>query len=139
MPTSPSTTSNEVSALQIADAIHTRRHFVISSHARPDGDSIGSQLALAFALRALGKEVRVVNADPAPGPLMAFPGVSDIQIAARAEGDFDAAIIMECSDLGRTGVAGLEQYFVINIDHHPGNTAYGRINWFDATLSLIHI
>ena len=133
MPTSPTPTSNEVPVLQIVDAIRTRRRFVISSHARPDGDSIGSQLAMAFALRTLGKEVRVVNADPAPGPLMAFPGVAEIEIADRVEGDLDAAIIMECSDLARTGVAGLDRYFVINIDHHPGNAEYGRINWFDAT------
>ena len=64
---------------------------------------------------------------------MAFPGVPDIEIADRVEGDFDAAIIMECSDLARTGVAGLDRYFVINIDHHPGNTGYGQINWFDAS------
>jgi phosphoesterase RecJ-like protein len=117
---------------QIADAIRARTRFVLSSHARPDGDSIGSQLAMAYALRALGKQVEVINADPAPPPLMQFPGVPDIQIAPRVEGDFDAAIIMECGDLARTGVAGLDRFFVINIDHHPGNTAYGRINWFDA-------
>ena len=117
---------------QIADAIRTRRRFVLSSHSRPDGDSIGSQLAMAYALRALGKEATVVNADPAPPPLMAFPGVADIHISPRAEGDFDAAIIMECGDLGRTGVSGLDRFFVINIDHHPGNTGYGQINWFDA-------
>ena len=63
---------------------------------------------------------------------MAFPGVPDIEIAAGVEGDFDAAIIMECGDLARTGVAGLDRFFVINIDHHPGNTGYGQINWFDA-------
>jgi bifunctional oligoribonuclease and PAP phosphatase NrnA len=116
---------------QIADAIRTRRRFVLSSHARPDGDAIGSQLAMAYALRALGKEVRIVNSDPAPAPLMAFPGVGDIEIAQDAGGGFDAAIIMECSDLARTGVAGLDRAFVINIDHHPGNTGYGNINWFD--------
>src|SRR5436190_6008740 len=109
------------------------QRFVISSHSRPDGDSIGSQLAAAYALRALGKQVTVINADPAPPPLMQFPGVPDIRIADRADGDFDAAIIMECGDLGRTGVAGLERFFVINIDHHPGNTAYGQLNWFDAS------
>jgi phosphoesterase RecJ-like protein len=124
---------------QIVDAIRARRRFVISSHARPDGDSIGSQLAMAYALRALGKEVRVVNRDPAPGPILAFPGVADIEIAERVPVEpggnpgFDAAIIMECGDLGRTGVSGLERFFVINIDHHPGNTAYGHINWFDAS------
>jgi len=115
----------------IVDAIRTRRRFVLSSHSRPDGDSIGSQLAMAYALRALGKEVAIVNADPAPPPLMAFPGVPSITIAKRVEGSFDAAIIMECGDLARTGVAGLDRFFVINIDHHPGNTGYGRINWFE--------
>ena len=87
---------------------------------------------MAYALRAMGKEAIVVNADAAPAPLMAFPGVRDIRIAPAIDGDFDAAIIMECGDLKRTGVAGLERFFVINIDHHPGNTGYGQINWFDA-------
>jgi phosphoesterase RecJ-like protein len=116
---------------QIADAIRARKRFVISSHARPDGDSIGSQLAMAYALRAMGKHATVVNKDPASPPIMAFPGVSDIVIADRVEGDYDAAIIMECGDLDRPGVAGLDQYFLINIDHHPGNTGYGDLQWFD--------
>src|SRR4029077_14257722 len=97
----------------------------------PDGDSIGSQLAMAYALKALGKEVVAVNADAAPPPLLQFPGVSEILIAPSVDGAFEAAIIMECGDLARTGVKGLERYFVINIDHHPGNTGYGQINWFD--------
>jgi phosphoesterase RecJ-like protein len=118
---------------QIADAIRARRRFVLSSHSRPDGDSIGSQLAMAYALRAMGKEAEIVNADPAPPPLMQFPGVPDIRIAAQVDGEFDAAIIMECGDLTRTGVAGLDRFFVINIDHHPGNTGYGQLTWFDAT------
>jgi len=123
------TTSPELP--QIVDAIRARQRFVLSSHARPDGDSIGSQLAMAYALKALGKEVVAVNADPAPPPLMAFPAVPGIRIAKEAVGTFDAAIIMECGDLSRTGVRGLERFFLINIDHHPGNTAYGQINWFD--------
>ena len=44
----------------------------------------------------------------------------------RVEGEFDAAIVMECGDLSRTGVEGLDKYFVINIDHHPGNTTLRR-------------
>src|SRR3954463_5054562 len=120
---------------QIVDAIRQKRRFVVSSHSRPDGDSIGSQLAFAYAIRALGKEVTVVNRDAAPPPLMAFPGVPTIRIADSISGDFDAAVIMECGDVARPGVAGLDQYFLINIDHHPGNTGYGQINWFDATRS----
>jgi phosphoesterase RecJ-like protein len=117
--------------LQIVEAIRARHRFVISSHVRPDGDSIGSSVAMAFALGALGKQAQVVHKDPAPPPLLAFPGVEAIRIAEEVDGEFDAAIIMECGDLARTGVAGLDRSFVINIDHHPGNTGYGQINWFD--------
>jgi phosphoesterase RecJ-like protein len=121
---------NEVLA-RIREAILARRRFVISSHARPDGDSIGSQLAMAFALRELGRDVQIVNADPAPAQFKAFPGTGAIQIAQEVRGDFDAAIVMECSSLARTGVSGLDRFFVINIDHHPGNSMFGAINWFD--------
>jgi phosphoesterase RecJ-like protein len=115
----------------IRDAILQRHRFVITSHARPDGDAIGSQLAMAFALRALGKDVQLVGADPAPPQFQTFPGVSDIQLSPTVNGQFDAAIVMECGDLSRTGVEGFDKYFVINIDHHPGNKSYGAINWFD--------
>jgi bifunctional oligoribonuclease and PAP phosphatase NrnA len=117
---------------RIRDAILGRQRFLLTSHLKPDGDSIGSQLALAYALRALGKDVRVVNCDPAPMGLLTFPGVADIEIASQADGDYDAVIVMECSDLARTGVSGLDRYFIINIDHHAGNALYGAINWFDA-------
>src|SRR2546421_10869992 len=105
-PPSPTRTSNAPEVQQIVDAIGGRRRFVISSHSRPDGDSIGSSLAMAYALRAMGKEADVVHADPAPGPLMQFPGVRDIVVAPAVEGDYDAAIVMECGDLARTGVSG---------------------------------
>jgi phosphoesterase RecJ-like protein len=116
---------------RIVDAIRGRQRFVIASHVRPDGDAIGSQLAMAFALRQFGKEVRVVSRDRAPDPMLAFPGVSEIEIVDRVEDPGDAVIVMECGDLKRTGVEGLDRGFVINIDHHPGNTMYGAINWFD--------
>ncbi|MEO7271193.1 MAG: bifunctional oligoribonuclease/PAP phosphatase NrnA [Vicinamibacterales bacterium] len=116
---------------RICDALLSRQRFLLTSHARPDGDSIGSQLAMAYALEALGKEVRLVNADAAPEHYFAFPGVERIEIAAETTTDADAVIVMECSDLTRTGVAGLGDRFLINIDHHAGNRMYGAINWFD--------
>ena len=125
------TTAPEIG--RIVEAVRARQTFVLSSHMRPDGDAIGSQLAMAYALRAMGKDVRVVNRDAAPPPLMAFPGVPEIDVAPAVSGEFEAAIVMECGDLARTGVAGLDRGFVINIDHHPGNTSYGQINWFDAS------
>lgn len=115
----------------IRDAILQRQRFVVTSHARPDGDAIGSQVAMVYALRALGKDVQMVGADPAPPQFQVFPGVRDIQVSRTVQGHFDAAIVMECGDLSRTGVEGFDEYFVINIDHHPGNKGYGAINWFD--------
>src|SRR5579864_8719538 len=122
---------------RIAAAIRERHRFVVSSHARPDGDSIGSSMAMAYALRAIGKHADVVMSDAAPPPLMQFPGVPDIRIAKAVEGSYDAAIVMECGDLKRPGVDGLERYFVINIDHHPGNTGYGALQWFDPSAAAL--
>ncbi|HVL67347.1 MAG TPA: bifunctional oligoribonuclease/PAP phosphatase NrnA [Vicinamibacterales bacterium] len=119
---------------RIRERVFAGRRFLITSHARPDGDSIGSQLAMAFALDALGKQVRIVNADPAPEHYQDFPGMDRIEIAAGTRtDDVDAVIVMECSDLARTGVAGLDHPCIINIDHHAGNRMYGAINWHDET------
>jgi bifunctional oligoribonuclease and PAP phosphatase NrnA len=123
--------SHDQAIASIVEAIRSRQRFVLSSHARPDGDAIGSQLAMAYALDALGKDVTLINKDPVPGPLRAFPGAGRIVVADHAEETYDTALIMECSTLDRTGVIGLEKSFVINIDHHQGNTGYGALNWFD--------
>jgi len=116
---------------QVAAAIRGRQRFVIASHVRPDGDAVGSQLAMAYALRALGKQARVVSRDPAPPPLLVFPGVAEIEITDRVDDPGEAVIVMESGDLTRTGIAGLERGFVINIDHHVDNRMYGAVNWFD--------
>ena len=125
--------SDMATLLRIRDELVQRSSFLLTSHARPDGDSIGSQLALAAALRRMGKTVRIVNRDTPPAPFFALPGVDRIEVAPRVDGASDALIVMECSDLARPGVAGLEGYFTINIDHHPGNAMYGAVNWFDET------
>ena len=116
---------------RICDEILRRQRFLLTSHARPDGDSIGSQLAMAFALDALGKSVRIVNADPAPDHYQDFPGMDRIEIATHVAPDVDAVIVMECSDLSRAGISGLDGEFLINIDHHAGNKLYGAVNWHD--------
>jgi phosphoesterase RecJ-like protein len=86
---------------------------------------------MAYALRHLGKDVRIVNGDRPPTPLLVFPGVEDIEVAEAIDDPGDAVIVMECGDLARTGVRGFDRGFVINIDHHPGNTMFGAVNWFD--------
>ncbi|MBM3750126.1 MAG: bifunctional oligoribonuclease/PAP phosphatase NrnA [Acidimicrobiia bacterium] len=127
------------SALDVAAAIRAHDHFLLTSHARPDGDAIGSQLAMAFALDALGKRVRLVNKDAVPGAYRGFPGADRIIVAGAVpplEGvplAAEATIVMECGDLKRPEVDGLDRPTVINIDHHIGNAMYGTVNWFDAS------
>ncbi|MEZ5418405.1 MAG: bifunctional oligoribonuclease/PAP phosphatase NrnA [Vicinamibacterales bacterium] len=104
---------------------------VVSSHEKPDGDAIGSGMALTLALRALGKDARMVMCDAPPAYLRPFPAVDGLWIARDVTDTFDAAAIMECSDLSRTGVAGLDRSPVLNVDHHPGNARYGIVNWVD--------
>ena len=87
---------------------------------------------MAFALDALGKQVRIVNADAGARSLPGLPGGGPHRDRApSATAEADAVIVMECSDLARTGVAGLDGHFIINIDHHAGNRMYGALNWFD--------
>jgi phosphoesterase RecJ-like protein len=117
----------------VAAALRERQSFILTSHARPDGDAVGSQLALAYALDALGKQVRLVGRDPVPSPYQRFPGIDRIELCQSADGPADAAVLLECSDVTRPEVAGLDRYFVINIDHHIGNRMYGAVNWFDGS------
>src|SRR6185503_6516803 len=121
------------SAAAVAAALNARQSFILTSHARPDGDAIGSSLALALALEALGKQVRVVLHDPIPAPYMVFPAVDRIEFANQVAGPADAAVLLECSELTRPEVAGLDQFYVVNVDHHLGNGMYGSVNWFDGS------
>ena len=115
----------------LLETIRKGRRFVVASHQRPDGDAVGSAMAMALALRAMGKDATVVTDAIPPVFLQPFPGVAGIQITQEVTTAFDAALIMECSELSRTGVKGLDRSPVMNIDHHPGNKVYGAINWID--------
>jgi phosphoesterase RecJ-like protein len=127
------TTTAETTAAHVAAEILRRQRFVVASHVRPDGDAVGSSLAMALALEHLGKQVRVVSRDRIPELMHVFPGVDAVEIVERVDDPGDAVIILECGDVQRTGIAGLERGYVVNIDHHPGNTLYGAVNWLDLT------
>jgi phosphoesterase RecJ-like protein len=116
---------------ELVDRIRQGRRFVVASHQRPDGDAIGSAMAMALALGELGKQAMVVTDAIPPVFLQPFPGVDTIRVTPEIAESFDAALVMECSELGRTGVRGLDRSPVMNIDHHPGNTGYGAVNWID--------
>ena len=109
--------------------------FLLTSHSRPDGDAIGSALALAEVLDQLGCHVDVIFADPIPTTYRALPNLQRIHHTPSAN-DIDPdrstpAILLECDSIARTGLLGLESRTLINIDHHASGRPFASINWID--------
>src|SRR5437588_9471461 len=111
--------------------IEQRRRFVLTSHARPDGDAIGSALACGQILRCLGKDAEVVLRDPVPRIYQLLPFAEKVVQADRINGDYEAAIILECDSIQRTRLDGLERKFLISIDHHLSGRPFAHVNWID--------
>lgn len=122
-------TANQIEA--ILDTIRRGKRFLVCSHMRPDGDAVGSMLAMRMLLEQLGKQTDLVTADPIPHVHRELPGAGEIQTAVHIEGSYDAAILLECDGLERTRLFGLERFFQINIDHHATGCAYANLNWID--------
>jgi phosphoesterase RecJ-like protein len=123
---------------QIAVLLATFRahpHFLLTSHSRPDGDAIGSVLALAEVLDQLGRKVDIVLADSIPSTYRELPNLHRIHHAPSAD-DVDPsrtapAILLECDGIARTGLLGLEGRTLINIDHHASGRPFASVNWID--------
>jgi phosphoesterase RecJ-like protein len=122
---------------QVVELIESKHRFLITGHARPDGDSTGSSLALYWGLRALHKDVVVVMRDPIPPAYQELPGAGEVQVRPAIDEPYDAAFVIECSDLDRPGLPGLEKQFIVNIDHHTTTALFGHINWIDATAAAV--
>jgi len=111
--------------------IEQRERFVLTSHARPDGDAIGSALACCQILRAMGKQADVVLHDGVPRIYRALPFADQVLQANRVPGDYDAAIILECDSIHRTRLEGMEDRFLISVDHHVSGRPFAHVNWID--------
>ena len=127
---------------EVLKQIEQRSRFVLTSHARPDGDAIGSALACCQILRAMGKEADVVLSDTVPRIYQSLPFADKVVQAESINGDYDAAIILECDSIQRTRLEGFENQFLINIDHHLSGRPFGNVNWIDpnavATAEMVY-
>ncbi len=120
------------------------RRFLISSHANPDGDAIGSELGLLRLLRRAGKEASIWNFHPTPGVYRALPESASIHVGETPPPGFpeafDCAVVLECPTLDRTGLAeALTRLPLVNIDHHLGNSLYGVANWVDTSAPAVGV
>ena len=116
---------------RVLQEIRARRRFVVTSHARPDGDGIGSALACGQILRIMGKDADVVMHDGVPRIYQNLP-FADRVIQSDAVPANDAVILLECDSIKRTLLEGLERCFLINIDHHASGRNFAHINWIDS-------
>ncbi|MDQ2867761.1 MAG: bifunctional oligoribonuclease/PAP phosphatase NrnA [Verrucomicrobiota bacterium] len=126
---------NEHAAIfaKIADALREHQNFAVLSHVRPDGDALGSTLALALSLRAMGKEVRAWNED---GMLEKYRFLAESNLLTKpgAPEDFDVVVALDTAVQNRLGntVDSVRSAKVwINIDHHPSNPRYGDLVCID--------
>jgi len=122
-------------------ALGGTKRLLVTTHSVPDGDAIGSELGFAELAEALGVSVDIVNHDLHPASLGFLPGLERIRIASELpagfEQHYDMAVVLECPGIDRPGFAGLDRLRVLNIDHHLGNTLYGKVNFVDEEAAAV--
>ncbi len=126
---------NRVELTDAVDRLRRATRALVTGHRRPDGDSLGSELALSELARGLGTDTLVVNRDRAPATLADLPGVESVEVLADLPSDFpdgfDLVVTLECPTLDRAGFDGLDRLPVLNIDHHPANSRFGEVDFVD--------
>src|ERR1700738_1998548 len=115
----------------ILDVLRGGERFLVCSHSRPDGDAVGSTLAMGMLLEQMGKRVDLVTADRIPNVYRDLPGAEGIRCAMRVHGPYDAVVMLECDGVERAKLRGLEPFLLINIDHHSSAREFGHLNWID--------
>ena len=116
---------------EVLRQIEQRHRFLLTSHARPDGDAVGSALACAQILHSMGKEADVVLHDGVPRIYQPLPFADKVLRSGTVNGNYEAAIVLECDSIQRTRLQGLEGRFLISIDHHLSGRPFAHVNWID--------
>lgn len=121
---------------EITSKIKASDRIAITSHIMPDGDNVGSCLALYNALKKAGKSVRYVLDDEVPKIYRFLKGSENAERPGAYE-SFDLVIALDCGDVKRLGKSAvyLDNNFVVNMDHHISNSEYGAINLIDVKAS----
>lgn len=116
-------------------AITKARDVVLACHINPDGDTLGSMIALALGLEYLGKKTTLLSADGVPAMYAFLPGTERIQTRTERR-DFDLAIALDAGELARVGAASAEAVqaapVLMDIDHHVTSGQFGHIRLLDA-------
>lgn len=125
----------------IINRIKESNRITITFHVSPDGDSLGSSLALMLCLKKMNKNVSIVSKDSVPESYKFLPGVNEIEVASGLiPDDTDCLIILDCGDVRRVSAdmnINSRNYTLINIDHHLSNDLYGDLNYVDTNAAAV--
>ncbi|MDL2122244.1 MAG: bifunctional oligoribonuclease/PAP phosphatase NrnA [Deltaproteobacteria bacterium] len=121
---------------KIINHLKNSNHIIIASHKNPDGDAIGSLIAMGLALEALNKNITLYNESSIPSVYRFLPSVERIVRQIKETNTYDTAIILDCADFQRIGkISSVISKIpvIINIDHHITNTRFGNFNLIDTS------
>jgi len=124
---------------EVIDAIKKGKRFLITAHVNVEGDALGSQLAMKELLTGMGKDAFILDNDPVPEHYRFLPKAAEVSHDLNKVDDFDAAVVLDCPTLNRTGrvkdVIKKRAKPIINIDHHISNENFGDTNWVEPNAS----
>ena len=118
---------------EVVEALRSRQRWVVTSHARPDGDAVGSVLASVELLRAMGKQAAGFLSDGVPFLYRNLPGAAELRTGPVEPGRYDGALVLECGSLERAELPGLAGLFSVNVDHHATSREYADVNYVEGT------
>lgn len=121
---------------QIIEHLKNSDRILVASHAHPDGDALGSLIAMGLTLKALNKSVTLYNESPIPAVYRFLPMIHLVEHHLASVDAFDTAVILDCGDFDRIGDAAAAVSRVptiVNIDHHMTNTKFGRYQHIDTS------
>jgi len=127
---------------EVIKAIRSAKSAIILTHIDPDGDAIGSMLAVHLALKKAGKKTFMYCRDPVPEMYRFLPDADKVKNEIKPGRTFDVAIVLDCaysSRVNRTVDLKSLTGKVINIDHHPDNSKFGSINLVEKISSVAEI
>lgn len=117
---------------EIITLLHQEKNFVIATHIDPDGDTLGSALALGAALNALGKKITLYNSAPIPALYNFMPGIERFTCSyPDSERPLPALLILDCNDTERAGLEKVRFRHSIVIDHHETKRTFGDVKWIE--------
>lgn len=123
--------------VDIIAAISSSKNVIITGHIMPDGDSIGSTLALGLALEKLGKKVTMACPDAVPESFLFLPGADRIHCGVPKNDEYDTIFVVDCSTPDRVGEEMQEllngNITVVNIDHHINGVQFADVSYVDSS------